>query len=281
MEDLLVKFIIGAQGIFTSWRMDQLLIELNNELNNGEEIKFEAIRWDDFNLNLRYILECFSLWSKEQETDIFAVPQYIKTMLKNRLEATIKKGDRERFYANNKYIPPHICLTGFRERGNRSNPSAIEIKKGTKVLYKIAPKFKRNSRIVGDLQFTSYIAPLLKKELEAILVTQLKEIEEWVQEVVKEFLPKFKTENYYDVIGDFLKQIFEEAFMVTDMVDFEIMTGVKGRYHNYRPRPSDVFGLYGTNKEIQNYMTFWNKETYSWEWADLEESEKWDFNPYD
>ena len=64
----------------------------------GEEIKFEAIRWDDFNLNLRYILECFSLWSKEQETDIFAVPQYIKTMLKNRLEATIKKGDRKGFY---------------------------------------------------------------------------------------------------------------------------------------------------------------------------------------
>ena len=26
-----VKFIIGAQGIFTSWRMDRLLIELNNE----------------------------------------------------------------------------------------------------------------------------------------------------------------------------------------------------------------------------------------------------------
>lgn len=255
----------------------------------GEEIKFEAIRWDDFNLNLRYILECFSLWSKEQETDIFAVPQYIKTMLKNRLEATIKKGDRKGFYANNKYIPPHICRTGFRERGNRSNPSAIEIKKGTKVLYKIAPKFKRNSRIVGDLQFTSFIAPVLKnrrgeenpKELDLTIYNQLKEIEEWVQEVVKEFLPKFKTENYYDVIGDFLKQIFEEAFMVTDMVDFEIMTGEQGHYHNYRPRPSHVFGLYGTNKEIQNYMTFWNKETYSWEWADLEESEKWDFNPYD
>jgi len=259
----------------------------------GEEIKLEDIRWDDFNLNLRYILECFSLWSKEQETDIFAIPQYIKTMLKNRLEATIKKGDRKAFYANNKYIPPHICLTGFRERGNRSNPSAIEIKKGTQVLYKIAPKLKRNSRIVNDLQFESFITPLIKngqgkenpKDLDGMLFMQLKEIEGWVQDTVKEFLPRFKTENYYDVIGDFLQQIFEESFMAADMVGLidggNIPTGKKGRYHNYRPRPTHVFGLYGNNKEIQNYMTFWNEATYSWEWhLDLEGDEEWNFDPY-
>ncbi len=259
----------------------------------GEEIKFENIRWDDFNLNLRYILECFSLWSKEQETDIFAVPQYIKTMLEKRRDKTVKEDDKKGFYLFNNYIPPHICRTGFRERGNRSNPSAIEIKKGTQVLYKIAPKFKRNSRIVNDLQFTSFIAPLLKngqgkenpKELDLTIYNQLKEIEEGVQKVVKEFLPKFKTENYYDVIGDFLKEIFDVAFRTTDMVDLvdggQITTYQKGKYYNYRPHPAHVFGLYGNNKEIQNYMTFWNKETYSWEWTNLEESEKWDFNPYD
>jgi len=248
----------------------------------GEEIKFENIRWDDFNQNIRYILECFSLWSKEQETDIFAVPQYIKTMLERRR-------DEEIYHDSNKYIPPHICLTGFRERGNRRNPSMVEIKKGSQVLYKISPKLKRNSGIVNDLQFKSYIAPLLKngrgeenpKELDLTLYNQLKGIEEGVQEVVEKFLPKFNAESYYSVIGDFLKEIFEEAFRTTDMVDFEITTFQTGTYHNYRPRPHNVFGLWGGNKEVQNYMTFWNKKTYSWTWADLEDSERWDFSPYD
>lgn len=264
IEDLYLRQIADYFRIHSDTGINQIWRKRAWVKNHGEqyvfagetdfERKIKTYAYEDLNNNLRYILSCFAHDSKKEESDIFAVPPYIKSILEDRINAyTIGE---EKVSNPNKFLPFTVVKTHYRERGNTDNPSAVLIVKGDKVLVKWRIKLKARSNDFSESLFDVKLPPLEDGETDKDrlrLEDLRKKLLEMEQEAVQNFSKNydFDTSEWGKEIGkmiDYLNETWRQEeipyynrFLPLSRTDFF-------RWTYY---PQNAFALYGTQKTVE------------------------------
>ena len=209
--------------------------------------------YEDLENNLRYILSCFAHDSKKEESDIYAVPSYIKSILDDRLNAYIVKG--ERVSNPNEFIPFTVVKTHYREQGNRDNPSAVLIVKGDKVLVKWKVKLNaRNNRFSQSL-FDVKLPPLDDGETDKDLL-RLEGLRKKLLEMEQEAIQNFSKNARFDESewGEEIRKMIDylnEAWRWDEIPYYRYDTLSSTDFFRWTYYPSNAFALYGTQKTVE------------------------------
>lgn len=247
--------IYSVTGIHEWWS------KRNWRRNNGMSFLFQTEEdyektiktadYEDLSNNLRYILSCFSHDSKKEESNIYAVPPYIKSILDDRINAYMIKG--ERVSNPNEFIPFTVVKTHYREQGNRDNPSAVLIVKGDKVLVKWKIKLNaRNNRFSQSL-FDVKLPALEDGETDKDrlrLEGLRKKLLEMEQEAIQNFSSKnarFDTSEWGEEIRKMIDYL-NEAWRWDEIPYYRYDTLSSTDFYRWTYYPQNAFALYGTQK---------------------------------
>lgn len=249
--------IHSATGINQVWRNGRWLNTHGEQYvfstENDYERKIKTYGYEDLENNLRYILSCFSHDSKKEESDIYVVPPYIKSILEDRINSYMIAG--ERVSNPNEFIPFTVVKTNYRERGNRDNPSAVLIVKGDKVLVNWRIKLKgRNNRFSESL-FDVKIPALEDGETDKDrlrLEGLRKNLLEMEQEAIQNFSKnaRFDTSEWGKEIGKMIDYL-NEGWRGDEIPYYRYDTLSSTDFFHWTYYPQNAFSLYGTQETVE------------------------------
>lgn len=203
---------------------------------------------------IQFLLKCFQMFGKGIDSSIFAVPEYVQTMLNKRkglsqLRVPVKgiHGINE-FDISNEYIPFTVLKPGWRERGNRGNPSQLLILKGTKIVAKWAIKVNRaGNKLIESLPMI-YIDSKDEK-----LIAIKEDISKFLQEGSKQLEQQY----YDDYFGNIVASLI--AYLNKKYIDVHIpLSGGKNSVfsksiHRWNYAPTYAYFLHGEQATWEQY----------------------------
>jgi hypothetical protein len=217
------------------------------------EKKIRTASYEDLENNLRYIISCFTYDSKKEESDIYAVPPYIKSILQDRINAYMIAG--ERVSNPNEFIPFTMVKTHYRERGNRDNPSSVLIVKGDKVLVKWRIKLNARNNRFSESLFDVKIPALEEEETDKDrlrLEGLRKKLLEMEQEAIQNFSKnaRFDTSEWGEEIRKMIDYL-NEAWRWDEIPYYRYDTLSSTDFFRWTYHPENAFALYGTQKTVK------------------------------
>ena len=201
--------------------------------------------------HIGFIMKCFEMFTKEKPSSIYDIPQYVQTMLNKRKGKSYKEGEKNEFAISNAHIPFTTVKPGWRERGNRGNPSSIWIVKGTKIVANWKVKVNRaGNKLIESLPMLYFKSGEEDKKLLEIQ----KDISEFLQEGAKQLKQEYADDYFGNIAASLI------AYLNKKYIEVNIpLIGNDNVYaksiHRWTNVPTYAYFLHGDKKT-------WEKEDF-------------------
>ena len=203
----------------------------------------------DASYHIGFLMKCFEMFTKEKPSSIYDVPQYVQTMLNKRKGKSYEEGEKNEFAISNAHIPFTTVKPGWRERGNRGNPSSIWILKGTKIVANWKVKVNRagNKLIESKPMFYFKSGEEDKKLLEI-----QKDISKFIQAGAKQLEQEY-AEDYFGNITASLIAYLNKKYIEVNIPLIGNDNVYAKSIHRWTNVPTYAYFLHGDKKT-------WEKE---------------------